>query len=278
LNVLGRRIEREEIVRLGGDATGIVAGVEPYDALVLGQLIRLKCISRCGVGIDNIDLEFAKQKGILIRNTPDVVVRPVVEITIALILDLLRHLTWHASRMNQGVWEKRAGNLLAGKTVGLLGLGRIGKKVAEVLLRLDATVMGTDVKPDRVWAEKAGVQIVSLEELLRRADILSIHISAIAENPFVLDEEQIARMKEGAWLVNVSRGNLVDERALYGALKSNRLAGAALDVFPEEPYRGPLCDLENVIMTPHVATLTKESRVRMEREAVQNLLDALSTR
>jgi D-3-phosphoglycerate dehydrogenase len=94
----------------------------------------------------------------------------------------------------------------------------------------------------------------------------------------VLDEEQIARMKEGAWLVNVSRGNLVDERALYGALKSNRLAGAALDVFPEEPYRGPLCDLENVIMTPHVATLTKESRVRMEREAVQNLLDALSTR
>jgi len=275
VNMLGKRLIRKEIMELGKDADGIVAGVEPYDDFVLDHLPKLKCISRCGVGIDNIALKKAAEKGIIIRNTPDVVIRPVVELTVAMIFDLLRRLTLHTGRMWKRIWQKTAGNLLAEKTVGIMGLGRIGKRVAEVLLKLDVKVIGTDLYPDHAWAERHSVKIVSLKALLKEADILSIHISALAENPFVLGREQIARMKKGAWVVNVSRGNLVDETALYEALRSGNLSGAALDVFPEEPYSGPLCELENVVMTPHVATLTKESRVQMETEAVQNLLNVL---
>ena len=156
--------------------------------------------------------------------------------------------------------------------MGILGLGRIGRSVSETLLKLDTEVIGTDIHPDVGWAENCGVRIVPLDELLATSDILSLHLSVVPENPFILSSEEIASMKEGAWLVNVSRGNLVDDTALFDALKTGRLAGAAMDVFPEEPYNGPLCDLKNMVMTPHVATLTKESRVQMEVEATENLL------
>ena len=275
LNELGRRLVREEIVGLGKGATGIIAGVEPYDASVLELLPELKCISRCGVGIDNIDLDLAQAKGIIIRNTPDVVIRPVVELTIAMIFDLMRKLSLHTGRFWRKEWKKSAGNLLAGKTVGILGLGRIGRSVSETLLKLDAEVIGTDINPDMAWAKKYGVRVVSLEELLAESDILSLHLSVISENPFILGREEISLMKEGAWLVNVSRGNLVDDIALSEVLKAGKLSGAAMDVFPEEPYGGLLCELDNVVLTPHVATLTKESRVQMETEAVQNLLSYL---
>ena len=272
VNPLGRRLVREEITEMGKDATGIIAGVEPYDAPVLEMLPQLECISRCGVGIENIDLVFAREKGIVIRNTPDVVIRPVVELTIAMIFDLMRKLSLHTGRMWRREWKKTAGNLLAGKTVGILGLGRIGRSVSETLLKLDVEVIGTDIHPDVAWAEKHGVHVVSLNELLAEADILSLHLSVIPESPFVLSKKEVTLMKEGAWVVNVSRGDLVDDAALFDALKSGRLAGAAMDVFSEEPYTGALCDLANVVMTPHVATLTKESRVQMEVEATNNLL------
>ena len=278
LNDLGRRLVREEIVGLGKGATGIVAGVEPYDASVLELLQELKCISRCGVGIDNIDLGLAKEKNIVIRNTPDVVIRPVVELTIAMIFDLMRKLSLHTGRMWRREWKKTAGNLLAGKTVGILGLGRIGRGVSETLLKLDAEVIGMDIHPDIEWAEQCGIRVVSLDELLSESDILSLHLSVISDNPFFLGRKEIDSMKEGAWLVNVSRGNLVDDIALSDALSAGRLAGAAMDVFTDEPYTGPLCDLDTMVMTPHVATLTKESRVQMETEAVQNLLDVLQSK
>jgi len=172
-------------------------------------------------------------------------------------------------------WKKSAGNLLSGKTVGILGLGRIGRSVAETLLKLDAEVIGTDIHPDESWANECGVRVVSLDELFMRSDILSLHLSAVSENPFILGNDEIAKMKDGAWVINVSRGNLVDDIALADALRFGKLTGAAMDVFPDEPYSGPLCELDNMVMTPHVATLTKESRVQMETEAVQNLLDVL---
>lgn len=274
-NPHGRRITREEIIELGDEATGIVAGVEPYDREVLNALPRLKCISRCGVGIDSIDLVEAKKRGIVIRNTPDVVIQPVAELTVAMIFDLLRRLSLFTHLMKGRRWEKHPGNLLAGKTAGIIGLGRIGRRVAELLVQLDVTVLGADVSPDTAWAKKLGVKIVDMDILLEQSDIVSIHVAASTDTPFMLGGAELSRMKEGAFLVNVSRGNMVDENALYDSLNSGLLAGAALDVFPQEPYSGLLCDLDNVVMTPHVATLTKESRTMMEYEAVRNLLDVL---
>lgn len=276
VNSLGRRLLREEVIEMGRDCQGIIAGLEPYDKYVLDNLPELKCISRCGVGIDNISLNTARQRNIEVFNTPDVVIQPVAELTVAMIFDLLRELTFQTNLLKSGRWEKRTGSLLKGKKVGILGLGRIGRRTAEILSNLSAEVSATDIVPDREWAKHAGVRIVSLDELLGGSDILSLHLSFSENNPFCLGDKEIALMKNKAMVVNVSRGNFVDEDALYNALREKRLAGAALDVFRDEPYGGKLCELDNVVLTPHIATLTKESRLQMEIESTKNLINFLS--
>lgn len=276
INPLGKRLSQDELIKLGGDCDGVIAGLEPYNDYVLGNMPKLRCISRCGIGIDNISLDTAQQKGIVIRNTPEVVVQPVAELAVAMIFDLLRNLTVHTQLLKNKKWEKRTGGLLKGRKAGVLGLGKIGKKVAETLKVLEADVYGTDLVADRLWAQGFGIKIVPLEELLMTCDILSVHLSSVEYHPFQLAQKQIAMMKKGAMVVNVARGNFIDETALYDALKTGRLGGAAVDVYSHEPYAGPLCDLDNIILTPHVATLTEESRGQMEFEATKNLIDFLS--
>ena len=273
LNPLGRRLLKEEIIDLGRDCEGVIAGVEPYDDHVLDNMPNLRCISRVGVGTDNISIEKAKERGIEIRNTPDVVIQPVAELTVAMIYDLLRRLSFHTMLLRSKRWEKSPGHLLAGKKVGILGLGRIGKRVAEIMIKLDTEVYGADLFPNLQWAERVGIRIVSVDELIRLSDVLTLHLSLDKNNPFRLGREEIRRMKKGSVLINTARGQIIDEMALYGALRDKHLDGAALDVFPEEPYTGKLCELDNVVLTPHIATLTKESRAQMELEATLNLIN-----
>jgi len=272
LNPLKRRPNATEIVEMAKECEGIVAGVEPYDAWVLDQLPKLQCLSRCGAGVDSIDLHKAKEKNITVLNTPNVVIQPVAELTIAMIFDLLRNLTFQTLKFKEKKWEKKAGSLLFGKKIGILGLGRIGKRVAELLRKWDAQVYGADLYPDHAWAKNNSVPLVSIEELIKISDILSIHLSVLKESPFQLGEKEILSMKKGSMLINVSRGSLVDEESLYHALKNRHLSGAALDVFQEEPYGGKLIDLDNVILTPHIGTLTEQSRLQMEIESIQNLI------
>ncbi len=273
INPLHRRLTGEEILGLGADCKGAIAGLEPYNDYVLNNMPNLRCISRCGVGLDNISLEKAKEKGIAIFNTPDVVIQPVAELAVAMMFDLVKRLSWQSSLLKSGRWEKKAGNLLAGRKIGILGLGRIGKRTAEIARKLDAEVYGADIVADENWANQTDIKIVSCNELLRLSDILSIHLSFREDNPFQLGAKELAMMKKGAMLINVSRGKFIDEEALYNALKDGHLEGAALDVFLKEPYMGKLCELENVVLTPHIATLTKESRLQMETEAVKNIIN-----
>lgn len=272
LNELGHRLDKNEIIRLGQDCDGIIAGVEPYDEYVLNNLPRLKCISRNGVGIDNIDIDIAQLKGVAILNTPDVVVQPVAEMTLAMIFDLLRLLTLHTNLLKSCKWEKHAGYLLSGRKVGIIGLGRIGKRVAEMLVALNADVSGSDPYPDIIWAEKYGIKIAHVQDILSTSDVICIHVSVSKENPFRLGRAEISMMKKGSFIINTSRGQVIDELALYDALKSEQLGGAGLDVFSTEPYCGKLCRLDNVVLTPHISTFTIESRREMEAQAVKNLL------
>ncbi len=272
INATGKRLSKPEVLTMAQGFDGVVAGLEPYDAEVLATLSQLKCISRCGVGVDNVDLNVAKQKGVTVLNTPDVVVQPVAELTLGLIFDLSRKLTAHTELMRQGKWERLTGAQVAGKTVGVIGLGRIGRRVAQLLRRLDVDVLGYDIAPDPVWAKANNVVLVEREDLLSRADIVTLHVSSGPGHAFCLTAAELGRMKEGAMLINVARGSLVDEKSLVEALKSGHLAGAGLDVYAEEPYNGELCRLPNVVLTPHVGTLTRESRLIMEIEAVQNIL------
>ncbi len=271
-NPYGRRMEPDEVVELGQHSRGLVAGVEIYTADTLAQLPKLRCISRIGAGIDNIDLNEAKRRGITVLNTPDEPTIAVAELTLAMILALLRQLPKVDSMTHERKWQRVTGHLLAGRIIGIIGLGRIGRRVTKLVQAFGATVVGVDPYPDAEWVRSHGVELLELQELLGRADIVSIHASTSSEHRLRLGAVELNQMKQGAWLINMARGDMVDDVALSDVLASGWLSGAGLDVFPQEPYHGPLCNSDRVILSPHQATLTAETRVAMETRAVKNLV------
>lgn len=274
-NRLGRRLRNDEIPKMLKDAEAVLAGVEPYEAQVLEGLPKLKCISRCGVGVDSIDLEACRRLNISVLTTPEEVVEPVAQLTVAMILALARNFTLHQNEFRGGLWKKHTGHMLSEWTIGLVGFGRIGREVERLLRPFAPQILVTDPKlsvddcPD-------SVQLCSLPELLRQADLVSLHVSRAREEGTLLGREELLSMKPGSRLVNTARGHLVDEQALTDALTSRHLSAAALDVFQEEPYNGPLSNLPQVLLTPHVATLTQTARAAMELKSVQNLIQFFS--
>lgn len=274
----GKRIATSELLHLADDASVIIAGVERYDAATLEALPQLRCISRCGVGTDNIDLAAARAKGVVVLNTPDVPTAAVAELTLSMFLSLSRRLNEQSNLMHARRWERLEAHLLGARTVGLIGFGRIGRRVAELCRTFGASVIATDPLADPRLAASAGVTMVSLDHLLSTADIVSLHAAHSPDNPLQLGREDIAKMKRGTILVNVARGGMVDEAALADALRAGHLAAAGLDVFREEPYSGELCEIEQVLLTPHSATLPVETRVAMEAQCVDNALRFLDGR
>ena len=275
LNPYKRKLKPEEIVALASDCDGIIAGVEQITEEVLRSLPKLKAISRCGVGLDNVDLEAAEKRGILISNTPNAPSQAVAELTIALILNLLRKVSLSDRRVRNGQWKKEMGQLISGKTVGIIGLGRIGKRVTELLKSFEVKILASEPNPDKKWVRKNKINLVSMDELLKESDIVTLHIPYTEQNRNLINSERLKIMKRGAILINTSRGGLIDEMALYQALKSGHLGGAALDVTEVEPYQGPLTELDNVIITPHIGSYAVEARIQMETEAAMNLIRML---
>lgn len=274
-NPYGRKLTEDEVIELAKDCVGIVAGVEPLTPRVMDALPNLKCISRVGVGMDNVDLEYAKQKGIIVVNTPDGPTRGVAELTLAMTLSLLRRIPQADAALHQRKWKKQIGNLFLDKKVGIIGLGRIGKSVAELFRGLKNPVIGYDPFANEAWAKENGVELATFDEVLKQADILTLHVPGNKDKSPVIGEAEIAMMKDGAFLINIARGGVVDETALYDALKDGKLAGAAIDVYTKEPYDGPLCDLDNIIMTPHLGSYAKEGKLQMEIDAVKNFIKAV---
>ena len=273
LNPYGRKLSGHEVVELAKNAAGIIAGTESLDRSVLKKLPCLKIISRCGVGVDNIDPAAALELNIKVVNTPFGPTLAVAELTVGLILDLLRKATLMDREMRAGIWEKHMGNLLCGKSVGIIGLGRIGQKTAELLMAFECKLAYYDNA--RINGLKnLRIKKLELYDLLQTSDIMTIHVSGKYEKPLLGDQE-FKMMKKGAWIVNVSRGGVVDEEMLFNALKDGYLAGAALDVFEKEPYNGPLKNLKNIILTPHIGSYAKEARTEMEIQAARNLIEGL---
>lgn len=273
LNPYGRKLSRDEVVKLAAEAVGLIAGTEPLNKSALEKLPLLKVISRCGVGMDNVDLEAAEKLNIKVFNTPFGPTLAVAELTVGLILDLLRKTTLMDREMRAGIWEKRMGNLLCGKRVGIIGFGRIGQKTGG-LLRAFGCEIGYYDSVRIEGLKDLRIKRMELDELLRKSDIVTIHVSGKYEKP-LLGAKKLEMMKKGTWLVNVARGGVVDEEALLSALKDGHLAGAALDVFEKEPYNGPFKELDNVILTPHIGSYAKEARVEMEMQAAENLIEGL---
>jgi D-3-phosphoglycerate dehydrogenase len=251
--------ERELIEQASGCIALMGGGPTAIGPSVMDALPELRYVSKCGIGYDSIDVEAATERGILVTNTPvHSEVEIVAEHTIALILAVRKQLTfWTPERLQAGGWRDAScwAGPIRGTTVGIIGLGRIGRAVARRLQNWDVTLLATDIAE---VAPEPGVQLVSLDELLSSADIVTLHADARPANRNLLDERRIGSMKPGAILVNAARGALVDAAALARALKSGHLSGAALDAFdPEPPGRDfPLHDLPNVVVTPHVAAWT----------------------
>jgi len=274
-NPFGRRLSEEEVIELARDCVGIVAGVEPLTARVIDALPNLKCISRVGVGIDNVDIAYTKTKGIAVVNTPDGPTLPVAELTLAMTMALLRRIPQAHHNLKNGRWKKEIGNLLYGKTVGVIGLGRIGRKVAAIFRTLGNLVIGYDLVPDEDWANQNSVTISSMEKVLKEADIITLHIPENPDKSPVLSKSEFAMMRSSAILINTARGGVVDEEALYEFLKNNQIGGAALDVYSKEPYDGCLIELDNIVFTPHLGSYAAEAKLQMEINAVKNLIDEM---
>ena len=267
LNPFKRRLTEDEVASLmGDDVIGMIAGVEPLTRRVMDAAPNMAVISRCGIGMDSVDVEAAAEKNIEVLNTPDAPTKAVAELTIGLILDVLRGISNQDRAIRQSKWERPMGGLLGKKTLGLIGYGRIGQMVARY-----AEVFGARV----IAHDPFSGQKTSFDELLSDADIVSLHIPYSRENHHIIDAQALSKMKKSAILINASRGGLVDESALYDALKTGDIAGAALDVFEDEPYTGSLTELDNIVLTAHVGSYAKEARVEQEILAAQNLLDAL---
>ena len=276
LNPHGRRLKRAETSELLKGVVGLVAGTETLDREILSAATELEAIARCGVGVDNLDREAAEELGIAIRSTPEAPAEAVAELTMAGMLALLRHLPAAHREMRQGRWHKPMGRLLRGRVVGLVGLGRVGKRLVELLTPFACRILATDPVPDEWFAERHGIRFVDLDRLLARAEIVSLHLAPQKAGETLLDAERLAKLKPEAILINTARGGLVDEAALYDLIAGGGLAGAFLDVFADEPYEGPLRDLPQVLLTPHIGSYAVETRVRMEMESVERLLGALA--
>lgn len=274
INTTGRRLSESELSQVLMGVEGVIAGTEPFTKQVIESLCDLKVISRVGVGLDSIDLESARKHGIKIMNTPEAPVQAVAEHTLALILALLKHIATYNQKMRVEDYSIEPGKTLSGKQIGIVGLGRIGYRVAILLEAFGCKINFYDpwvkIRVPDGWQSDS-----TLEELLMKSDIVSLHLSPQENGKPILDETSLNMIKKGAIIINTARASLIDEESLCKALLSGQIGAAGLDVFSVEPYKGPLLKYPQVIVTPHVASNTIEARNQMEIEAVHNLIAAI---
>lgn len=267
-------------VKVGMTPDELKACIGEYDAIiirsatkltkdVLEKASRLKAVARAGVGVDNVDLAFAKEKGVAVMNTPGGSTAAVAELALSMMLSLCRRVVEADLTMKAGRWEKKSleGTQLAGKTLGVVGLGRIGRKLAEFSRALGMTTIGYD---PLVTGDVPGIAKVSLDQLFAQSDYISLHVPLTPETKNLVGEASIAKMKNGVRIINCARGGVVDEAALAAALDSGKVAGAGLDVFAAEPpAAGNVGTHPKVVATPHIGAATAEAQASVSGEAAE---------
>lgn len=267
-NPYGRRLTEEEIIKQLNEVDGLIAGLEPLNRRVISSSPKLKAIARVGIGVDNVDFQAAAEHSVKVSNTPDGPTRAVAELTIASMLSLCRQLPKLNNDMHAGNWNKVISIGLLKTPVLFIGYGRIGRTVGELLAPFKPEILVCD--PNVSMSDlKHGETQVSLDEGLAQARVITLHAGG---NEVILYEKSFNQMQDGVILLNSARAGLVDEQAFIAAISSGKVAGAWFDAFWQEPYSGELINYPNVLLTPHVCTYTRQCRLDMETEAVQNLL------
>lgn len=276
-NDTGKPLTSAQLAALLPGVDGYIAGLDAIDAAALAAADSLRVVARYGVGTDNVDLAAARARGIVVTNTPGANAGAVAELTVALLLLLARPVLDAAAATREGGWPRTSGLSLGGKTIGLVGFGAIGRAVARLLSSFDCRLLAYDPWCDHEQAATLRVSVVELDALLAVSDFVSLHAPVTPETRGMVDGAFLDNMKPGACLVNTARGELVDEAALYEALTSGRLRGAALDAFAVEPpgAANPLLSLPNVIATPHMGAHTDGATTTMGRMALADCLAVL---
>ncbi|ORX24376.1 hydroxyacid dehydrogenase [Thermoanaerobacterium sp. PSU-2] len=276
MNESGRPFVENELKKLIQDVDGIIVGVDKITREILANAKKLKVITKYGVGLDNIDIEYAKKLGIKITYTPGANKESVADLVFTMILELSRQLFKMDKIVRDNRWDKVIGREVYGKVIGIIGTGNIGKSVAKRATGFDMRILGYDMFPDYEFAKEIGMEYVDLQTLLKNSDYITLHIPFTESMHHFIDREELEMIKTTAYIINTSRGELINEEALYEALKQKRLAGAALDVFEiEPPYNSKLIKLENVILSPHCGASTEDAINRMNMMAVEGLKSIL---
>jgi D-3-phosphoglycerate dehydrogenase len=271
-------LSQEELVKMIPDYDALVvrSGTKVTKE-VIDAAKKLKIIGRAGVGVDNIDVNAATQRGIVVANAPGGNSISTAELTIAMIFAVARKIPQAVESVKSGKWERKRflGTELRGKTLGVVGLGRVGFEVAKRAKGLEMSVLAYDPYISEDRAKEIGVELVELEDLIKRADFITIHVPKTKETEGMFSKREFELMKDGAYIINCARGGIVDEKALYEALKNGKLAGAALDVYESEPPspENPLLRLENVVTTPHIGASTKEAQISVGLTIAEEILN-----
>lgn len=276
-NPMGRPLTEDELIELLKDCDGYLAGLDYITERVINSCGKLKIISRYGAGVDRVDLNAAKAKGIAVTNTPGVNAQAVAELAIGLIMSLTRKIPFLNNHTRQNEWVRITGIELRGKTLGILGLGAIGKTLAKIAQGFSMKVISYDPYINQDYALANNICVKTFDEVIQESDIISLHLPLTPSTKHLINGEVMASMKKGTILVNTSRGGLIDEDAAYRLLKSGHLGGLGLDAFElEPPNNSPLFELDNVVVTPHTGAHTKEATDNMANDSVKNLIDVLS--
>ena len=268
----------DSLLEIVPGVAGIILGGQPINRTVIQSAPDLKVIARTGVGFDAVDHVAAAEHGVAVTITPYANADSVAEFAMLLALALSRQLPANHRSVAAGSFERVIGRDIYGQTIGIVGLGRIGRRVTERAQAFGMKVIANEAYPDMEFVESRGIELTDVDDLVRRADVVTLHAPNTPETFHMINAERLEAMKPTAFVINTARGQLIDERALAEALTSGQIAGAGLDVFESEPLEddSPLRGLENVIMAPHVAGVTKESTMRMSADAARTVVDVLA--
>lgn len=271
-NPHGRILKEQEMMDLIQGCDVVISGAEPMTAAVMDCAPDLRFISRCSVGLDSVDLLAARERGIPVSYVPGANAQAVTELTISHILTLLRGVPKADASLRAGRWIRVMGRSLEELTIGIIGIGRIGKRVARHLTAFGAKIIANDLDPDEAFGTELGLEWVEKERLFKEADVICLHVPRTPTTLGLVGSKELEMMKNDAILINTARGGLIDETALADALRSGQLGGAGLDVYDQEPYEGELTKLDNCVLTCHMGANTLSSRLRMEIQAAENLI------
>jgi D-3-phosphoglycerate dehydrogenase / 2-oxoglutarate reductase len=279
INPIGRKLTEDELVDMVKDFDVIIAGTEKISAKVMEKSTNLKMISRVGIGLDSVDLLEAERRGIIVSYTPDAPAPAVVDLTMGLMYTLLRKVHESNIQMHQGKWHRYFGNRLDDSIIGIIGVGRVGSKVIKNLLALGCKKILYYDKKVKIEKEISDQVTFSTKEYIyQNADIISLHLPLDSITRNMITRNEIKMMKKTTFLINTSRGGIVNEQDLYIALKDKIISGAAIDVFHTEPYDGSLVNLDNCILTAHMGSMTIDCRTRMEIEATEEAVRFLTNK